>query len=83
MGITEAITAVCAMLNKFAEVKETSIQNQSETTVNCSSKNASKAIKAANKALDIAIKYQEHFERKDLREFIKQKKEFDNHIGSK
>lgn len=83
MGITEAITAICTMLKKFAEVKETSIQNQSETTVNCSSKNASKAIKAANKAIDIAAKYCDNFEKRDLKDFKKYKKEFDNHIGSK
>lgn len=82
-AILETIKSVCAMVSQYEEVKETSIERQSETTINKSVKNASKAIKAANKALDIASKYADSFDKKDLKEFNKQKKSFDNNIGSK
>lgn len=83
MTISMAVEAICNMIKELATMRQVSLQEQSETTVNKGIKNASKAIKSANKALDIAVKYQDKFERKDLKEFTKQKKIFDNNIGSK
>ena len=81
--IAAAIKSLCDMLAQFAETQNTAIERQSETTVNKSCKNSSKAIKAANKALDIAAKYMDSFDKKDFKDFRKYKKDFVNNIGSK
>lgn len=81
--IAAAIKSLCDMFAQFAETQNTAIERQSEMTVNKSCKNSSKAIKAANKALDIADNYTAVMDKKDANTFRKYKKVFDNNIGSK
>lgn len=81
--IMEMVKAVCDMFSQVAETKETAIGHQSETTVNKSHNNSSKAIKAANKALDIADNYINCMTKQDAKAFKKYKKAFDNNIGSR
>lgn len=45
--IAAAIKSLCDMLAQFAETQNTAIERQSETTVNKSCKNSSKAIKSS------------------------------------
>ena len=71
------------MVSKIEDKRQNDVDHQSETTVNKSYKNASKAIKAANKALDIATIYLQIMDSKDGTNFKKYKKIFDNNIGSK
>lgn len=82
-AIMTAIKSVCDMVNKIEDKRQNDVNHQSETTVNKSCKNASKAIKAANKALDIATIYLQIMDSKDGKNFKKYKKIFDNNIGSK
>ena len=77
------IKSVCDMVGKIEDKRQNDVDHQSETTVNKSYKNASKAIKAANKALDIATIYLQIMDSKDGKNFKKYKKIFDNNIGSK
>lgn len=78
-----AIKSACDMVSKIEDKRQNDVDHQSETTVNKSYKNASKAIKAANKALDIATIYVQIMDKKDCKNFKKYKKIFDNNIGSK
>ena len=80
---TQIINTFLGALQAVAETKKVSIQEQSQTTVNKSMKSSSHAIKAANKALDIAIQYCAIMSKDDRKEFERQKKIFDNNIGSK
>ena len=82
-AIMTAIKSVCDMVSKIENKRQNDVDHQSETTVNKSYKNASKAIKAANKALDIATIYLQIMDSKDGKNFKKYKKIFDNNIGSK
>lgn len=82
-AIMTAIKSVCDMVSKIEDKRQNDVDHQSEITVNKSYKNASKAIKAANKALDIATIYLQIMDSKDSKNFKKYKKIFDNNIGSK
>lgn len=82
-AIITAIKSICDMVSKIENKRQNDVDHQSETTVNKSYKNASKAIKAANKALDIATIYLQIMDEKDSKKFKKYKKTFDNNIGSK
>ena len=82
-AIMTAIKSICDMVSKIENKRQNDVDHQSETTVNKSYKNASKAIKAANKALDIATIYLQIMDSKDGKNFKKYKKIFDNNIGSK
>ena len=82
-AIMTAIKSICDMVGKIEDKRQNDIDHQSETAVNKSYKNASKAIKAANKALDIATIYLQIMDSKDGKNFKKYKKIFDNNIGSK
>lgn len=83
MTISTALQAFCSMFEQVVETKKTAIEHQSETTVNKTHKSSSRAIKAANKALDIADNYTVAMDKKDANAFRKYKKVFDNNIGSK
>lgn len=78
-----AIKSVCDMVGKIEDKRQNDVDHQSETNINKSYKNSSKAIKAANKALDIATLYLQVMDKKDGKNFSKYKKIFDNNIGSK
>ena len=82
-AIMTAIKSICDMVSKIEDKRQNDVDHQSETTVNKTYKNASKAIKAANKALDIATIYLQIMDSKDGKNFKKYKKIFDNNIGSK
>ena len=82
-AIMTAIKSICDMVSKIEDKRQNDVDHQSETTVNKSYKNASKAIKAGNKALDIATIYLQIMDSKDGKNFKKYKKIFDNNIGSK
>ena len=82
-AIMTAIKSICDMVSKIEDKRQNDVDHQSETTVNKSYKNASTAIKAANKALDIATIYLQIMDSKDGKNFKKYKKIFDNNIGSK
>lgn len=82
-AIMTAIKSICDMVSKIEDKRQNDVDHQSETTVNKSYKNTSKAIKAANKALDIATIYLQIMDSKDGKNFKKYKKIFDNNIGSK
>ena len=82
-AIMTAIKSICDMVSKIEDKRQNDVDHQSETTVNKSYKNASKEIKAANKALDIATTYLQIMDSKDGKNFKKYKKIFDNNIGSK
>ena len=83
MTISAALQAFCSMFEQVAKTKNTAIEKQSESTVNRAIKRTTKAIQEANKALDIAAKYMDSFDKKDFKDFKKYKKDFDNNIGSK
>ena len=83
MTISAAVQAFCNMFEQIAKTQNTAIEKQSERTVNKAVNRDTKAIQAANRCLDIPLKYIDYMSKNDKKAFKKAKKEFDNNIGGK
>lgn len=71
-----AITAFLEMLKQFFSLRQTSIENQTTTSVVKDKKCLKKASNITEKILLITDNYKEHFDKKDLRKYEKLKKQF-------
>lgn len=73
-------TAIFNFFGAISKVISTSKEHQAETEVIKDSKSATKAIRAANRAFDMVEKSNGYLINRDMKNFKKLKKVFDNNI---
>lgn len=71
-----AITAFLEMLKQFFSLRQSSIENQTTTSVIKDKKSLKKASNITEKILLITDKYKDSFDKKDLRNYEKLKNKF-------